>query len=59
MNYGVNMSTDGQEMMCMKVDYVHALFQELENAGIDIPMADYMSIYGYLEDVREYVETHP
>ena len=51
------MSNNGQEMMCMKIDYVHALFQELEDAGYEIPMADYMTIYGYLEDIREYVET--
>lgn len=54
----MNMSTDDQEMMCMKIDYIHALFQELEEKGIDIPMANYMTIYGYLEDVREYIEGH-
>jgi hypothetical protein len=49
------MSSDGQEMLAMKIDYVHSLFQEMEDEGRIIPMADYMTIYGYLEDVREYI----
>ena len=49
------MSTEGIEMLAMKCDYIHALFQEMEDLKYEIPMADYMTIYGYLEDIREFI----
>lgn len=39
-----------------RVEYIHCLFQELENLNIGLPMGDYMLIYDILEDIREDLE---
>lgn len=39
-----------------QVEYVHCLFQELESAGISLPMGDYMLVYDILESIRESLE---
>lgn len=35
------------------IDYIHSLFQEMEDMYIDLPMGDYNLIYDMLESVRE------
>lgn len=35
------------------LDWIHSLFQELENKGVDLPMGDYQVVYSMLEDLRE------
>lgn len=39
-----------------RVEYIHCLFQELENLNIGLPMGDYMLVYDILEDIREDLE---
>lgn len=39
-----------------QVEYIHCLFQELESAGIQLPMGDYMVVYDILESLRESFE---
>lgn len=39
------------------INYVHCVFQELEAQGVSLPMGDYNLVYGYLEDVRDLLDT--
>lgn len=36
-----------------KINYIHCVFQELQDRGIDLPMGDYNLMYDILEDIRE------
>jgi len=40
-----------------KINYVHCVFQELEDLNVSLPMGDYNLIYSYLEEVREFLNT--
>lgn len=35
------------------VEFIHCLFQELEDQNIRLPMGDYTMIYDILEGIRE------
>lgn len=39
-----------------RIEYIHCLFQELEDLNISLPMGDYMLVYDILEDIREDLE---
>jgi len=36
-----------------KLNNVHCIIQELERAGVDLPMGDYEYIYDVLEEARD------
>jgi hypothetical protein len=36
-----------------ELEWLHALFQELENAGVELPMGDYEYVYGIIEEMRD------
>lgn len=37
------------------VDYIHTVFQELENRGIDLSYPEYKDIYLILENLRDII----
>lgn len=39
-----------------RVEYIHCIFEELENLNIGLPMGDYTLVYDILEDIREDLE---
>ena len=41
-----------------KLNFIHCLFQELEDKGIDLPIGDYSLIYDMLEDIRDDYEVN-
>ena len=42
-----------------RINWLHCLMQELEDAGVELPMGDYGVVYAILEDARETVEGNP
>lgn len=38
-----------------EIDFVHCVFQELEDLKIQLPMGDYNEVYRILENVREHI----
>jgi hypothetical protein len=36
-----------------RVNWLHCMVQELEDAGVTLPMGDYTDVYGIIEDARE------
>jgi len=40
-----------------KINYVHIVFQELEDMAISLPIGDYNLCYSYLEEAREYIRS--
>jgi len=38
------------------LNFIHILFQELENLNIELPMGDYGTAYEMLESARDYFE---
>lgn len=36
-----------------KLNFIHCVFQELEDQGIALPMGDYNLMYDILEDIRD------
>jgi hypothetical protein len=41
-----------------QMNFIHSLFQELENGGLELPMGDYNLVYKYLEDARAILEEY-
>lgn len=41
-----------------KLNFIHCLFQELEDKNISLPMGDYNLIYDILEDIRDLFEVN-
>lgn len=39
-----------------RIEYIHCIFQELENLKIGLPMGGYMLVYDILEEIREDLE---
>jgi hypothetical protein len=35
------------------LDWLHSLFQELEDQGVELPMGDYHYVYGLIENIRD------
>ena len=35
-----------------ELEWLHALFQGLENMGVELPMGDYTYVYSLLEEMR-------
>jgi hypothetical protein len=35
-----------------ELEWLHCLFQELENMGVVLPIGDYMYVYSLLEEMR-------
>jgi membrane-anchored protein YejM (alkaline phosphatase superfamily) len=35
------------------LDFIHSLFQELENSGVELPIGTYAMVYDIVEDIRE------
>jgi hypothetical protein len=42
-----------EEFGINNIDFIHSLFQELENNKIELPMGTYAMVYDILEDLRE------
>lgn len=36
-----------------RLDWLHSLIQELENADVELPMGDFLGVYEIIEDARE------
>lgn len=39
-----------------KINYIHCLFQEMEDKNINLPMGDYNLVYDVLEEIRDLLE---
>lgn len=37
------------------IDYIHGIFQELENRGIELPYPEYKDVYMILENTRDII----
>lgn len=42
--------------MAKRLNNVHCIIQELENAGVELPMGDYDYVYRAIEEAREFLE---
>lgn len=42
--------------MAERLNNVHCIIQELENAAVELPMGDYDYVYRAIEDARKFVE---
>ena len=43
--------------MAENLNYVHCVFQELEDMGIELPMGDYEMVYKTVEEARDYFDS--
>ena len=41
------------EMKAEQLNWIHCLFQEIENSGYELPMGTYEIVYSILEDARD------
>lgn len=39
-----------------KINFIHCLFQELEDKNVPLPMGDYNLVYDMLEEIRDLME---
>lgn len=39
------------------MNHIHVIIQEIESSGVVLPTGNYMDIYSYLEEAREYFES--
>lgn len=47
------MSKFFEELAMKNIDYIHGIFQELENRGIELPYPEYSDVYMILENTRD------
>ena len=47
------MSKFFEELARKNIDYIHGIFQELENRGINLPYPEYRDVYMILENTRD------
>lgn len=45
--------TEQDMRLASQLEWLHSLVQELENAGVELPMGDYGDVYDIIETVRE------
>ena len=42
-----------QGFVAEQLNWIHCLFQEIENSGYELPMGTYEIVYSILEDARD------